>query len=157
VSRWIRSADDSLEAFAVYRYFDRAVWNDTITERVRAPVLRRHRPLEDYMAAANPTYGRGDAALAALRITCGGSRTSCSCGGQMNYMIARCENGDGRPVYRFRERGCMAPDVGLTYVASWVETILVGVAFSAPASNTHRRSPIRRTPVARTAPGGCVT
>jgi len=50
VSRWIRDEDGTPTAFAVDRYFDRAVWPDLITPRFHAPVLRRHRPLEDYLA-----------------------------------------------------------------------------------------------------------
>jgi len=50
-SRWIRSATGELEHFAVDRYFERIAWEDRIAASFRAPVLRRHRPLEDYMAA----------------------------------------------------------------------------------------------------------
>jgi ubiquinone/menaquinone biosynthesis C-methylase UbiE len=51
VSEWVRSGDGVLEHFAVDRYFERSVWPTFITPRFRQPVLRRHRPLEDYMAA----------------------------------------------------------------------------------------------------------
>jgi ubiquinone/menaquinone biosynthesis C-methylase UbiE len=51
VSEWIRATDGSLEAFAVDRYFERVAWPSMITAAFREPVLRRHRPLEDYMAA----------------------------------------------------------------------------------------------------------
>ncbi|HJZ76918.1 MAG TPA: class I SAM-dependent methyltransferase [Vicinamibacterales bacterium] len=51
VSRWIRGGDGSLEVFAVDRYFERLAWNEKITPAFHAPVVRRHRPLEDYMAA----------------------------------------------------------------------------------------------------------
>ena len=51
VSHWIRSPDGSLDVFAVDRYFDRVAWDSPITDRFQTPVLRRHRPLEDYMAA----------------------------------------------------------------------------------------------------------
>jgi len=51
VSHWIRRSDGSLETFAVDRYFDRVAWDSPITDRFQTPVLRRHRPLEDYMAA----------------------------------------------------------------------------------------------------------
>jgi ubiquinone/menaquinone biosynthesis C-methylase UbiE len=51
VSEWKRDAAGEIEVFAVDRYFDRAVWDDRITARFRAPVLRRHRPLEDYLTA----------------------------------------------------------------------------------------------------------
>jgi len=50
VSHWIRSPDGSLEAFAVDRYFDRVAWDSPITDQFQPPVLRRHRPMEDYMA-----------------------------------------------------------------------------------------------------------
>jgi ubiquinone/menaquinone biosynthesis C-methylase UbiE len=56
VSRWTRDAAGEIDVFIVDRYFDRSVWADPITPRFRAPVLRRHRPLEDYMA---PLLGRG--------------------------------------------------------------------------------------------------
>ena len=51
VSKWARDADGSLQVFTVDRYFERAAWAEKITAAFRAPVLRRHRPLEDYMAA----------------------------------------------------------------------------------------------------------
>lgn len=51
VSRWIRGSDGSLEVFAVDRYFERLAWNEKMTPAFREPVLRRHRPLEDYLAA----------------------------------------------------------------------------------------------------------
>jgi ubiquinone/menaquinone biosynthesis C-methylase UbiE len=56
VSEWIRDADGTLQRFAVDRYFDRCAWETTITPAFRRTVLRRHRPLEDYMAAP---LGRG--------------------------------------------------------------------------------------------------
>jgi ubiquinone/menaquinone biosynthesis C-methylase UbiE len=51
VSRWIRGSDGTLEAFAVDRYFDRLAWPEKIAATFSSPVLRRHRPLEDYLAA----------------------------------------------------------------------------------------------------------
>jgi SAM-dependent methyltransferase len=51
VSRWVPDAGGSLQVFAVDRYFDRIAWPAKITSAFRAPVLRRHRPLEDYLAA----------------------------------------------------------------------------------------------------------
>jgi len=51
VSRWIRDSDGALEVFAVDRYFERLAWNEKMTPAFREPVLRRHRPLEDYLAA----------------------------------------------------------------------------------------------------------
>jgi hypothetical protein len=50
VASWVRSGD-VLEHFAVDRYFERVAWPSLITARFRTPVLRRHRPLEDYMRA----------------------------------------------------------------------------------------------------------
>jgi len=51
VSEWI--VDDAGEPrfFAVDRYFERTQWEDFITRAFRAPVVRRHRPLEDYIGA----------------------------------------------------------------------------------------------------------
>ena len=51
VSEWERDPEDKhqLLYFKVDHYFDRKVWEDIITERFGAPVLRRHRPLEEYM------------------------------------------------------------------------------------------------------------
>lgn len=37
--------------FAVDRYLDRAAWDSFIAASFRAPVVRRHRPLEDYLRA----------------------------------------------------------------------------------------------------------
>jgi len=51
VSGWTRGDNGSLQVFAVDRYFERTAWAEKITPAFRAPVLRRHRPLEDYMAA----------------------------------------------------------------------------------------------------------
>ena len=51
VSEWIRDRDGGLQAFAVDRYFERAAWETMITPAFGAPVIRRHRPLEDYMHA----------------------------------------------------------------------------------------------------------
>jgi ubiquinone/menaquinone biosynthesis C-methylase UbiE len=51
LSRWVRDRDGSLVMFAVDRYFERVAWNETITPAFRGPALRRHRPLEDYLAA----------------------------------------------------------------------------------------------------------
>jgi SAM-dependent methyltransferase len=51
VSEWKRDAEGDIDVFLVDRYFDRAVWEDRVTPNFSAPVLRRHRPLEDYMAA----------------------------------------------------------------------------------------------------------
>ena len=51
LSEWIRDADGSLRVFAVDRYFERIAWPQKITAAFHSQVLRRHRPLEDYMAA----------------------------------------------------------------------------------------------------------
>lgn len=51
VSRWLRDDAGRPRSFAVDRYFDRACWEDFITPRFRSPVIRRHRPIEDYVAA----------------------------------------------------------------------------------------------------------
>jgi 2-polyprenyl-3-methyl-5-hydroxy-6-metoxy-1,4-benzoquinol methylase len=51
VSHWVRDDEGGLEVFAVDRYFDRDAWDDQITGRFRTPVIRRHRPLEDYLGA----------------------------------------------------------------------------------------------------------
>lgn len=51
VSSWVRGADGALDVFAVDQYFNRVAWPEKITTAFRAPVIRRHRPLEDYMAA----------------------------------------------------------------------------------------------------------
>lgn len=50
VSTWVREEGRPVH-FAVDRYFERTAWEDHITRRFRAPVLRRHRPLEDFMRA----------------------------------------------------------------------------------------------------------
>ena len=50
VASWVRSGD-VLDHFAVDRYFERIAWPSLVTARFHTPVLRRHRPLEDYMRA----------------------------------------------------------------------------------------------------------
>ena len=55
VSRWIKDQADKPLFFSVDRYFDRSDWEERITERFTHPVLRRHRPLEDYMSGALQT------------------------------------------------------------------------------------------------------
>jgi ubiquinone/menaquinone biosynthesis C-methylase UbiE len=50
VSKWVRGEDDSRH-FAVDRYFDRQPWESLIASAFHTPVIRRHRPLEDYMRA----------------------------------------------------------------------------------------------------------
>ncbi|HYK19757.1 MAG TPA: class I SAM-dependent methyltransferase, partial [Pyrinomonadaceae bacterium] len=51
VSEWERDPKDRHELlyFKVDHYFQSKVWEEMITDRFSAPVLRRHRPLEDYM------------------------------------------------------------------------------------------------------------
>lgn len=51
LSEWERDPDDShkLLHFKVDRYFHRSAWPEHITSQFAVPVLRRHRPLEDYM------------------------------------------------------------------------------------------------------------
>jgi SAM-dependent methyltransferase len=56
VSEWRRGGAGALEVFLVDRYFDRAVWEDRITASFGTTVLRRHRPLEDYLM---PPLARG--------------------------------------------------------------------------------------------------
>ena len=51
VSEWIRDDRGALKCFAVDRYFDRTAWESRISRAFRLPVVRRHRPLEDYMSA----------------------------------------------------------------------------------------------------------
>ena len=51
VAEWIRGREGAPEVFAVDRYFERIAWPSKIAARFREPVLRRHRPLEDYLAA----------------------------------------------------------------------------------------------------------
>jgi ubiquinone/menaquinone biosynthesis C-methylase UbiE len=51
IAEWERDPDDKhhLLFFKVDHYFDREVWEDKITREFSAPVLRRHRPLQDYV------------------------------------------------------------------------------------------------------------
>jgi len=51
ISQWERPTDNKHELlfFKVDNYFDREVWEDKITKDFSASVLRRHRPLEDYV------------------------------------------------------------------------------------------------------------
>jgi ubiquinone/menaquinone biosynthesis C-methylase UbiE len=51
VSRWERDEARRPIVFQVDRYFDRIAWEEKIAPHFGEPVLRRHRPLEDYMAA----------------------------------------------------------------------------------------------------------
>ena len=49
VSAWVRDEARGLLHFAVDRYLERTAWDSYITAAFRAPVRRRHRPLEDYL------------------------------------------------------------------------------------------------------------
>jgi ubiquinone/menaquinone biosynthesis C-methylase UbiE len=49
VGTWMRDEARALQHFAVDRYLDRSAWDSYITAAFRAPVVRRHRPLEDYL------------------------------------------------------------------------------------------------------------
>jgi ubiquinone/menaquinone biosynthesis C-methylase UbiE len=51
VSAWVRDGAHGLRHFAVDRYLDRAAWDSYIAASFHAPVVRRHRPLEDYLRA----------------------------------------------------------------------------------------------------------
>jgi ubiquinone/menaquinone biosynthesis C-methylase UbiE len=55
-SEWVRDAAGNPQFFAVDRYFDRVAWEDLIARGFRAPVIRRHRPLQDYLT---PLLGLG--------------------------------------------------------------------------------------------------
>lgn len=51
VSRWIRDERGQPMFFAVDYYFHRTAWEEHMAPEFTRTVLRRHRPLEDYMAA----------------------------------------------------------------------------------------------------------
>jgi ubiquinone/menaquinone biosynthesis C-methylase UbiE len=51
VSRWITAERGQPMFFAVDHYFDRLAWEEHMAPEFTRTVLRRHRPLEDYMAA----------------------------------------------------------------------------------------------------------
>jgi ubiquinone/menaquinone biosynthesis C-methylase UbiE len=48
-SEWVQDAATHRRVFAVDRYFDRIAWKEKISAAFRAPVVRRHRTLEDYV------------------------------------------------------------------------------------------------------------
>ena len=50
VSEWARGPQRELLHFMVDRYLERAAWESRITPGFPEPVVRRHRPLEDYFA-----------------------------------------------------------------------------------------------------------
>jgi len=51
VSGWMKDNTGRAKFFAVDQYFERCAWEDRMTPKFSHPVIRRHRPLEDYMAA----------------------------------------------------------------------------------------------------------
>ena len=51
LSQWIKDESGNARFFAVDRYFDRVAWEDRIAKGFWTSVVRRHRPLEDYMSA----------------------------------------------------------------------------------------------------------
>jgi ubiquinone/menaquinone biosynthesis C-methylase UbiE len=51
VSEWVRDANGHPRFFAVDRYFERTPWDAFVTRAFSATVVRRHRPLEDYIGA----------------------------------------------------------------------------------------------------------
>ncbi len=51
VSMWIKDDAGQAKFFAVDRYVERSNWEDRIARSFSRPVVRRHRPLEDYIAA----------------------------------------------------------------------------------------------------------
>lgn len=51
VSRWIKDERGQPKFFSVDHYFDRVAWEEYMAAEFTRKVLRRHRPLEDYMAA----------------------------------------------------------------------------------------------------------
>lgn len=51
VSRWVKDQRGQPRFFSVDHYFDRVAWEEHMAAEFTRPVLRRHRPLEDYMAA----------------------------------------------------------------------------------------------------------
>jgi SAM-dependent methyltransferase len=51
VSEWARAENRELLYFKVDHYLQRAAWDSIIAPRFSGPVVRRHRPLEDYLAA----------------------------------------------------------------------------------------------------------
>jgi 2-polyprenyl-3-methyl-5-hydroxy-6-metoxy-1,4-benzoquinol methylase len=55
VSGWQHDAGGQRSHFAVDRYFDRVAWEDFMSRSFRTPVVRRHRPLEDYSGGALAT------------------------------------------------------------------------------------------------------
>jgi ubiquinone/menaquinone biosynthesis C-methylase UbiE len=56
VSGWIKSESGELKFFAVDRYMERAEWDDFIAESFQRPVVRRHKPLHEFI---EPLLRRG--------------------------------------------------------------------------------------------------
>ena len=52
VSHWEKDSSGDARFFAVDRYFDRLAWEDHIAKGFWTSVVRRHRPLEDYISPA---------------------------------------------------------------------------------------------------------
>ena len=50
-SRWFKDGEGQSLFFIVDHYFNREAWEERMGPGFTLPVLRRHRPLEDYMAA----------------------------------------------------------------------------------------------------------
>lgn len=50
-ARWIKDDRGQPLFFAADHYFERAAWEERMAANFTRPVLRRHRPLEDYMSA----------------------------------------------------------------------------------------------------------
>lgn len=50
VSEWVRGPNRELLHFVVDRYLQRTAWETQIAPLFSRPVVRRHRPLEDYLA-----------------------------------------------------------------------------------------------------------
>lgn len=49
VSEWVKDESGQARYFAVDRYFERSAWEDRIARGFSSAVIRRHRPLEDYI------------------------------------------------------------------------------------------------------------
>jgi ubiquinone/menaquinone biosynthesis C-methylase UbiE len=56
VSGWIKSESGELKFFAVDRYMEKAEWDDFIASSFERPVVRRHKPLQDFIS---PLLRRG--------------------------------------------------------------------------------------------------
>jgi SAM-dependent methyltransferase len=56
VSGWIKSENGELKHFAVDRYMEKAEWDDFIASSFERPVIRRHKPLQDFVG---PLLRRG--------------------------------------------------------------------------------------------------